>query len=235
MSAARAISHAYFFLIGLVGVGLLPALIRSFELNFSLSHTRMGAILSASSLVMASGSVLSGIWYDRSGPRWVLGAALAVTAAGALMLWGAASAPAFAAALMLFHFGHGLGVPVNSLISQLYGSERARGLILMHGFQALGRLGAGGASRPTRAHDQGFDSTRQSETRYAICGVARHQWHASYGSGTVQADDGNRFSELEFDQTENLRAEAGHDRLLHYAGVDAEPIPELEFDQTLEW
>ena len=34
-------------------------------------------------------------------------------------------------------------------------------------------------------------------------------------------------------QTANLRAEAGHDRLLHNAGVDAEPIPELEFDQTL--
>ena len=31
-----------------------------------------------------------------------------------------------------------------------------------------------------------------------------------------------------------LRAavEAGHDRLLHDAGIDAEPIPELEFDQT---
>ena len=25
---------------------------------------------------------------------------------------------------------------------------------------------------------------------------------------------------------------AGHDRLLHDAGIDAEPIPELEFDQT---
>ena len=41
--------------------------------------------------------------------------------------------------------------------------------------------------------------------------------------------------ELEFDQTVNLRAEAGHDRLLHNAGVVAEPIPELEFDQTLGW
>jgi len=39
--------------------------------------------------------------------------------------------------------------------------------------------------------------------------------------------------ELEFDQTANLRAEAGHERLLHNAGVDAEPIPELEFDQTM--
>ena len=29
--------------------------------------------------------------------------------------------------------------------------------------------------------------------------------------------------------------EAGHDRLLHGAGVYAEPIPELEFDQALGW
>ncbi len=41
--------------------------------------------------------------------------------------------------------------------------------------------------------------------------------------------------ELEFDQTVNLRAEAGHDRLLQNAGVDAEPILELEFEQTLGW
>ena len=41
--------------------------------------------------------------------------------------------------------------------------------------------------------------------------------------------------ELEFDQTANLRAEAGHDRLLHSVGVDAEPIQELEFDQKFWW
>ena len=29
--------------------------------------------------------------------------------------------------------------------------------------------------------------------------------------------------------------EAGHDRLLHDAGINAEPIPELEFDQALGW
>ena len=29
--------------------------------------------------------------------------------------------------------------------------------------------------------------------------------------------------------------EARYDQLLHNAGVDAEPIPELEFDQTLGW
>ncbi len=41
--------------------------------------------------------------------------------------------------------------------------------------------------------------------------------------------------ELEFDQTANLEAEAVHDRLVAGAGADAEPIPELEFDQTLGW
>ena len=41
--------------------------------------------------------------------------------------------------------------------------------------------------------------------------------------------------ELEFDQTANLRAESGHNRLVHIAGVDAEAILELEFDQTLGW
>ena len=39
--------------------------------------------------------------------------------------------------------------------------------------------------------------------------------------------------ELDFDQTANLAAEAGHDQWTHPAGAAAEPIPELEFDQTL--
>ena len=39
--------------------------------------------------------------------------------------------------------------------------------------------------------------------------------------------------ELEFDQTANLAAEAGHDQWTHPAGAAAEPIPELELDQTL--
>ncbi len=33
----------------------------------------------------------------------------------------------------------------------------------------------------------------------------------------------------------NLEVEAGHYRLVHDAGVDVDPIPDLEFDQTLDW
>ena len=39
--------------------------------------------------------------------------------------------------------------------------------------------------------------------------------------------------ELEFDQTENLAAETGHDQWTHLASADVGPIRELEFDQTL--
>ena len=39
--------------------------------------------------------------------------------------------------------------------------------------------------------------------------------------------------ELEFDQTVNLRAEAGHDRLLHNADIDAEPI--LDWSSNRHW
>ena len=39
--------------------------------------------------------------------------------------------------------------------------------------------------------------------------------------------------ELEFDQTANLAAEAGHDQWTHLAGADAGPLPDMEFDQTL--
>ncbi len=39
--------------------------------------------------------------------------------------------------------------------------------------------------------------------------------------------------ELEFDQTANLTAEAGGYRWTSPVGADAEPVPELAFDQTL--
>ena len=39
--------------------------------------------------------------------------------------------------------------------------------------------------------------------------------------------------ELELNPTANLAAQAGHDLGTRTAGADAEPIPELEFDQAL--
>ena len=55
-----------------------------------------------------------------------------------------------------------------------------------------------------------------------------------YNSWLVRKGCLRQFLNLEFDQTANLAAEAGHDQWTHPAGVDAEPVPELESDQTLE-
>ena len=41
--------------------------------------------------------------------------------------------------------------------------------------------------------------------------------------------------ELEFDQMANLTAEAGDNQWTSPVDVDAEPVPELEFDQTVDW
>ncbi len=37
------------------------------------------------------------------------------------------------------------------------------------------------------------------------------------------------------DQTANLTAEAGDNQWTSPVGADAEPVPELEFDQTVGW
>ncbi len=42
-------------------------------------------------------------------------------------------------------------------------------------------------------------------------------------------------SELEFDQIADLDGEVTHDPLMLAVDLGAEPIPDLEFDQTLEW
>ncbi len=41
--------------------------------------------------------------------------------------------------------------------------------------------------------------------------------------------------EIELDQKANLTAEAGDNQWTSPVDVDAEPVPELEFDQTLGW
>ena len=41
--------------------------------------------------------------------------------------------------------------------------------------------------------------------------------------------------QLELCQTANPAAEVGHDQWTHHAGADAEPIPDLDFDQTSGW
>ncbi len=55
------------------------------------------------------------------------------------------------------------------------------------------------------------------------------------GQQLISPEAVEAISEREFDQTANLTAEAGDNQWTSPVGADAEPIPELEFDQTMGW
>ena len=55
------------------------------------------------------------------------------------------------------------------------------------------------------------------------------------GQQLISPEAVEAISEREFDQTANLTAEAGDNQWTSPVGADAEPISELEFDQTMGW
>ncbi len=67
--------------------------------------------------------------------------------------------------------------------------------------------------------------------------TARSPTVEAYAQQLIAPEAVEAIPELEFDQTANLTAEAVHDRLEADAGAHAhaEPILELEFDQTVGW
>ena len=143
MTSARlnkAICHSYYLLFGLVGLGLLPPLIKSFEDSYRISHTTMGIVLGVGAVVMALASLAAGAWYDRHGGRTVLSVTMLLSAASALAICFTYTVVPFIVLLIVFHIANGLGVVVNPLVAKLYDAERARGINLLHAFQGVGRL-----------------------------------------------------------------------------------------------
>jgi len=136
----KAICHSYYLLFGLVGLGLLPPLIKSFEDSYQISHTTMGIVLGVGAVVMSLASLGAGAWYDRQGGRAPLSATMAFCAALALGIYFAQSVVPFIVLLLAFHIANGLGAVVNPLVAKLYAGERARGMSLLHAFQGVGRL-----------------------------------------------------------------------------------------------
>jgi len=136
----KTICHSYYVLYGLVGAGLLPPLIKSFEDSYQMSHTTMGIVLGVGAVVTSLASLVAGAWHDRQGGRVPLGATMAFCAASALGIYFAQSVVPFVALLLAFHIANGLGAVVNPLVAKLYAGERARGISLLHAFQGVGRL-----------------------------------------------------------------------------------------------
>ena len=136
----KTICHSYYVLFGMLGGGLVPALIKSWEDTFRLSHAAMGLCISAAAVGFATAAVLGGIIYDRWGPRAVMTWTAGLTAVGAAALALAPNRWTFLPALIAFQIANGLGCCINALVGGLYGAQRARGVSLLHASQGLGRL-----------------------------------------------------------------------------------------------
>ena len=139
-TASKALCHGYYVAFGMVGIGLLPGLVKSFEDAFSLSHTRMGLIMAAGAATFAVASFAGGVLFDRRGGRLVMSLAAGLSGLFALAVFFSPKVLFFIPALLLFHAANGLGQVVNPLVGRLYGPRRAQGINLLHGFQGVGRL-----------------------------------------------------------------------------------------------
>lgn len=67
----KALCHSYFMLCGMAA-GLVFPLVKSFEDTYGISHTQIGILLGASSVLVGLSTIMGGYIYDRKGPRVLL-------------------------------------------------------------------------------------------------------------------------------------------------------------------
>ena len=124
----------------MAGPGLLPALIKSLEDAFGLSHTIMGIVVSLGMAAMAGGSVVSGFWFDRSTARRVLVCGTGLYAVSALALFSAQRVWLFVGVMLALQFSNGLTQAIHVVVGRLYAERRSTGLSLAHGLTGAGML-----------------------------------------------------------------------------------------------
>ena len=162
---SKAICHSYYLLFGLVGIGLLPPLVKSFEDGYGISHTTIGLVLGVGAVLLSLASLGVGVWYDRRGGRTVLSATMLLCAVSALGIYFTHSVVPFVVLLLSFHIANGLGAVVNPLVARLYAEERARGMNLLHAWQGVGRLLA--------------------PMLVAVCIALTGQWRSAFGVSAI--------------------------------------------------
>lgn len=124
----------------MLGTGMIPGIVMSFETTHGLSHSLMGTFLGIASGCAGLSGTVSGILADRYGAPRMLAFSMGAISLGALGIafvpvkWGAV------AALLFFVSANATTVPVNGLIVKLFGSTGSRGINLLHGLQGVGRL-----------------------------------------------------------------------------------------------
>ena len=137
---ARILCHTYYFVFGMVGAGLVPALEKNFEDTFGFSHSRMGLLIGVSMFCFSTCSVIAGTIYDRIGARLLMVCSMVLTAISALVIAGCSTAATFSVAFVFFYLALGIGMVINPLVGRLYAERPSRGINILHGFQGVGRI-----------------------------------------------------------------------------------------------
>ena len=132
--------HVYALANGLVGMGLIPGLIRSFEETFVLSHTWMGAILATGAVLYSVLVIVFGLIADHRGYRFLLIVSTALIAVSAALLWQSPVKLIAVVALLIFYANYANESLINSLTFGLYGEKSAKGMNLLHGIHSGGRM-----------------------------------------------------------------------------------------------
>ena len=132
--------HSYYLVFGMLGIGILPALIKDFEDTFGFTHAQMGLQMGVASVLFSVAALVGGVFYDRYGARVVMNWTLALCAIAALCIAGAPTAVVFVPALLFLQFANGLGSCVNAFVGRIYRQDRTRGISLLHAFQGIGRF-----------------------------------------------------------------------------------------------
>lgn len=136
----KSICHSYYFILGMVGIGLIPPLVKRFELSYDFSHSAMGLILGIGSLLFGVSALISGALYDRYGGRRIMLFCLALSALTAIGISFSATALSFIISMFLFKLGNGFGSVINPMVAKLYDENKQKAINLLHGFHGIGKL-----------------------------------------------------------------------------------------------
>ena len=137
---SKTITHLASLVLGVLGLGVIPCLVKSFETTYGLSHANMGLIFTLCMAGTAVASIFLGSAADHLGIRKVVIATIAITAFSAMIVWLLEYRFAFIVALVAFHVGSAHYVVLNSLVLSLYESKETQGMNVFHAIQGIGRL-----------------------------------------------------------------------------------------------
>ena len=136
----RVVCLGYSLVFGMLGMGLLPGLIKPLEEVYGLTHTQMGGLLGTGAGLACIGAIVLGAVADRRGVRCVFSISMIAIAVSALIIWQVQIVALGIAALLFFQLAGASYSVMNGLVFALYGDVHARGLNIFHGLQGIGRL-----------------------------------------------------------------------------------------------